>query len=123
MSVQNVVGSPPSSLSPVQRPLKSNEEMGRNGSRFDVELRLTPESTPPRPASALRSVGAAAGPRPPHPTHRISVLLRSKGTASAGTAPRPHFVNQTPNSLLTPDSFPPGGAPGVSGEVRGPDRS
>lgn len=111
MSVQNVVGSPPSSLSPVQRPLKSNEEMGRNGSRFDVELRLTPESTPPRPASALRSVGAAAGPRPPHPTHRISVLLRSKGTASAGTAPRPPLCKPDPKFSPYPRLLPARGRP------------
>ena len=87
MSVQSVVGSPPSSLFACSRPLKSNEEMGRNGSRFDVELRLAPESTPARPASALQSLRAAAGPRPPHPTHSISIFLLSKGTASAGYHP------------------------------------
>lgn len=94
--------------------------MGRNGSRFDVELRLAPEFTPARPASALRSVRAAAGPRPhiPPTASRFSSFQR---VLLALGSPRLCFVNQTPNSLLTPDSFPPGGAPGVSGEVRGSD--
>lgn len=95
MSVQSVVGSPPSSLCLFRGLLKSNEEMGRNGSRFDVELRLAPEFTPARPASALRSLRAAAGPRPhiPPTASRFSSFQR---VLLALGSPRLCFVNQTP---------------------------
>ena len=73
-----------------------------------------------RPCGASEQLQARAPHIPPTESRFSSVqrVLRA-----LGPPPAPHFVNQTPNSLLTPDSFPPGGAPGVSGEVRGPDRS
>lgn len=84
----------------------SNEELGRNRSRFAVKLRLgSCICLLRRPASALLSLRAATGPRPPLPTHDISVFPISMGAASA-ESPFSLLCNPVPKFSPYPKPLP-----------------